>query len=468
MLKNLLKRGTEEVAEATALGVVIAAPPNIFQPFLSLGAAPDHQLSILATTRDAADLIEDIRAYRPQLVLLSPEVRGYSPEVVSQLANWPEFPIAVVGLVPPTGNWGAEMTAGGATAFYTTPVTPAIVGQFDRQARTLFDQAREQWNAPVAAAGVPRQVVEAVGTTGYAYRTGVIAFWSTKGGDGKTTLAVNVACLLSQVAGKKVLLVDADMNCGRAALHLNMQPDQNTLLHLASDYASEAQLTGKMLRRRVVGADRHLDSRTRVVESRLDVLFGITKIQQASTPELHGQQGQHFMGDLLRLARELYDFVIVDLGSSTQMGPHFGVLNAADVVIFICTSDRTSLFHNRSTLQALVSEADLRPDKFKLVINRFDPADRIDLKDAADFMGMPIFATVPEDHSRAVIAAINEGRPFVLQHMGKNKPETEATLNGLLAITEEIFPPMGAIIKARSGQNGHKGRFSFGRRGNAR
>jgi MinD-like ATPase involved in chromosome partitioning or flagellar assembly len=468
MLKNLLKRGTDEVAEDTSLGVVIAAPPNIFQPFLAVSAGPDHHLTILATTRDAADLAEDIRAYRPQIVLLSPEVRGYSPEVVSQLANWPEFPIAVVGLVPPAGNWGAEMSASGATAFFTTPITPAIVRQFVEQARVLFDQAREHWNAPVAAAGVPRQVVEAAGATGYAYRTGVIAFWSTKGGDGKTTLAVNVACLLSQVAGKKVLLIDADMNCGRAALHLNMQPDQNTLLHLASDYAAEGQLTGKMLHRRVVGADRRLDPRTRVVESRMDVLLGITKIQQASSPELHGRQGQQFMGDLLRLARELYDFVIVDLGSSTQVGPHFGVLNAADIVVFICTSDRTSLFHNRATLQALVSEANLRQDKFKLVINRFDPDDRIDLKDAADFMGMPIFATVPEDRSRSVIAAVNEGRPFVLQHMGKNKPEAEVTLRGLLAITEELFPPMGAIIKARAGQNGHKPRFSFGRRGNAR
>ena len=468
MLKTLLKRGTEEVAEATALGVVIAAPPELFQPFLALGGA-DHHVTILATTRDAADLAGDVQAYRPQVVLVSPEVRGYSPELVAQLANWPEFPIAVIGLVPPNGNWGAEMSASGATAFYTTPVTPAIVAQFNRQARLLFDQARQHWNAPVAASGVPRQVVDAVGATGYAYRTGVIAFWSTKGGDGKTTLAVNVACLLSQVAGKKVLLVDGDMNCGRAALHLNMQPDQNTLLHLASDYAgADGQLTGKMLRRRVVGADRQLDSRTRVVESRLDVLFGITKIQQASAPELHGRQGQQFMSDLLRLARELYDFVIVDLGSSTQVGPHFGALNAADVVVFICTSDRTSLFHNRATLQSLTAEADLRADKFKLVINRFDPADRIDLKDAADFMGMPIFATVPEDRSRAIIAAVNEGRPFVLQHMGKNAPEAEATLRGLLAITEEVFPPMGSIIKARASQNGKGSRFSFGRRGQPR
>jgi MinD-like ATPase involved in chromosome partitioning or flagellar assembly len=466
MLKTLFKSGTEEVAEDAPLGIVIAAPPELLQPFLALGSGQDNHVTILTTTRDAADLLGDVQAYRPQVVLVSPEVRGYSPDLVAQLANWPQFPIAVIGLVPATGNWGAEMSASGATAFYTLPVTPAIVAQFDRQARLLFDQAREHWNAPIAASGVSRDVADAVGATGYAWQSGVIAFWSTKGGDGKTTLAVNVACLLSQVAGKKVLLVDADMNCGRAALHLNIQPEQNTLLHLASDYATAGgQLTNKMLRHRIYGVDRQLDPRTRATESRLHVLFGITRIQQASSPELYGLKGQQFMSDLLRLARELYDFVIVDLGSSTQVGPHFGALTTADIVVFICTSDRTSLYHNRATLQALGAEADLRVDKFKLVINRFDPADRIDLKDAADFMGMPVFAMVPEDRSRAIIAAVNEGRPFVLRHMGKNKREEEATLRGLLSIAELIFPPMGAIIKARASQAGRSSRFWPGKGG---
>src|SRR5260221_5854876 len=173
MLKTLLKRGTDPVAEDASLGVVVAAPPNVFQPFLALGAEGANHVNILATTRDASDLLGDVQSYRPQIVLLSPEVRGYSSEVVAQLASWPEFPIAVIGLVPENGNWGAAMSASGAPAFYTLPVTLAIVNQFDRQARLLFEQACQHWNAPVAAAGVPRQVVEAVGATGHAYRTGV-------------------------------------------------------------------------------------------------------------------------------------------------------------------------------------------------------------------------------------------------------------------------------------------------------
>jgi MinD-like ATPase involved in chromosome partitioning or flagellar assembly len=458
MLKSIFKPKPDPVQTDSPVRVIIAAPPAVFQPFMALGPGTSTEVCVLTTTRDVADLVADIQQYQPQIILLSPDVRGYAPELVSQLANWPDFSVAVVGLVPNVGTWGAEMAANGAVAFYNTPISPAVVDQFISQARGLVDKARETWSAPIAASGVSRQLVDSIGAT--AYRTGVIAFWSTKGGDGKTTLGVNVACLLSQVAGKKVLLVDADMNCGRTALHLNIAPGQSTLIHLASDYKSNAnQMTGKMLKQRALGADKHLDPRTKVVESRLDVLFGITKIQQASSPELHGHQGQQFMTDLLRLGRELYDFVIVDLGSSTQMGPHFGALLAADIVMVICTSDRTSLYHNRATLETLTEEADLRPDKFKLVINRYDPADRIELKDAADFMRMPIFATVPEDRSRAVIASVNEGLPFVLKHMGKNSPEVEATLRGMLDISEEIFPPMGRIIAGRSGRGERRGLF---------
>jgi MinD-like ATPase involved in chromosome partitioning or flagellar assembly len=211
----------------------------------------------------------------------------------------------------------------------------------------------------------------------------------------------------------------------------------------------------------VLPADTRLDERTKVVESRLDVLFGITKIQQASSEELRGSQGKQFMTDLLQLARGLYDFTVVDLGSNTQLGPHFGALSVSDQVIFINTSDRTSLYHNRETLNSLVDELGFRRDKFKLVINRYDSADKIELKDVTDFMSMPIVATVPEDKTRTVIASVNEGKPFVVSHMGKNPPEVEATLRGMLDICEEIFPPITKIIAARAGKRDK--RWPFGR-----
>jgi MinD-like ATPase involved in chromosome partitioning or flagellar assembly len=463
MLKNPFAPQPAAVEDDNILiGVIIAGPPNIAQPFLRLSPGNSSGVHILTTTRDAADLPSDIQEFQPKIVLVSPDLRGYTPDLISQLANWPDFPLAVAGIVPNSGNWGSEMATNGAVAFYNAPVTPAIVEQFAQQARGLVEQAGARWSAPVVASGVSSTVVNAVRAT--AYRTGAIVFWSTKGGDGKTTVTVNVACLLSLIAGKKVLLIDADMNGGRVMLHLNIAPEETkTLLHLASDYRSNGnRLDAQMLKRRITAADKSLDPRTKSVESRLDVLFGLTDIEQASSPDLSAEQGVAFMTDLVRLGRELYDFVLIDLGSNTQIGPHFGALKEADQVMFICTSDRTSIYLNQKTVAALTDpeKSGLRADKFKLVVNRYDPADLLKLEGIASYVGMTIFATVPEDKTRAVIASVNKGKPFVLEHMGKNDPEAEATLRGLMEICEGIFPPFGQIIEARSEKSTKKGLLS--------
>jgi MinD-like ATPase involved in chromosome partitioning or flagellar assembly len=226
------------------------------------------------------------------------------------------------------------------------------------------------------------------------------------------------------------------------------------MVHLASDYmVAGNRLDAKMLRRRAKPVDAHLDRRTKVVQSRLDVLFGITKVKQCTADELRGKQGFCFMEDLLKLARGLYDFVILDLGSNTELAPHKAVLLDADQVMFVNTSDRTSLLHNRETLDYLAQEHDIPVGKFKLVVNRYHPADRIDLAEVPKVMGMPIIAIVPEDLSRSMVASVNVGRPFVLDHMGKNADSNvEGALTGLLDIAEDIFPPMNELIEARRGK----------------
>ena len=459
-LSKIFENGkAPETAPDEPLGVLVAAPPELARPFMELGPNHPSGIHVLATTRDAMDLPDDIRNFKPQIVVISPEIRGYAPDLIARLSKWPDFPIAVIGLASPNGAWGSEMTTLGAIAFYNVPVTPGVVGQFVSEARAHLAQARLRWTRPLVDGEVGWRPAAPVPG---GYRTGALACWSTKGGDGKTTLAVNMACLLSVVAGRTVLLIDADMNCGRVALHLDIPPAQNTILHLASDYqANGNKLEIEMLRKRILTADAALDSRTKQVEGRLFVLFGIVQIQQGSSGPLFGRQGQQFMTDLIRLAREHYDFVIIDLGSNTQMGPHFGALQASDQVLFINTSDRSSLYHNRQTYQALVEKADLRADKFKLVMNRYDPDDRIDLKDVAEFMGLPVFAVVPEDRSRNVIASVNQGRPFALQYLQKHPPGAEATLRGLLSVAEGVYPPIGKALGEARNARGKGGVFGL-------
>ncbi len=463
-LQTLFGPTPTDMLPASPIRVVVAAFPEMAQPFAAaLGPGNPSGVEVLSITRDTLDLLPDVKEYKPQLVLLSPEIRNYSPDTVRQLVDFPDFPVAVVGLVPSAGMWGSEMANNGAIAFYNTPITPAVVEQFTREAPAIVERARAAWRAPAVASGVSRNVLNAVGAT--AYRTGVVAFWSTKGGVGKTTLSTETACILSQVGGKRVLLVDANMNGGHVGLHLSLDANKNNLMHLASDYRiNHNTLTADMLRARVIQADAYLDGRTKVIESRLHVLLGIPTVQHSGSKELKAEQGEQFMADLMRLAREQYEFVIVDLGSSIMSGVHMGVLASADLVMFISSADRTSIYDNRNVFQMLMEKRSLRADKFKFVINDFRPEGGLELDEIARYMGMLVYASVPHDASHSVLRCVNQGKPFSLAHLDirHNQPEVEATLRGLFAIAEGVFPPLGQIIQARDDGLEGKGRGLFG------
>lgn len=74
------------------------------------------------------------------------------------------------------------------------------------------------------------------------------------------------------------------MNGGSVAINLGQRPETNTLLHLAADYqAADNRLSLGQLKKRVLSLDTGLDRITKKPESRLDVLFGLTQPEQASS-----------------------------------------------------------------------------------------------------------------------------------------------------------------------------------------
>lgn len=470
-LKDLLKQDGVEAplnnslvvsdkADSQAAGsirVLVCGQPAVTNPFIQeLGPGNPTGVHVLSQARDLQlDLLQDIQEYKPHVVLVSPDARNYSVEGLQQLINYPEFPIAVVGLVPPTGAWGSEMLAAGTVAFYHTPVGPGVVQQFAREARGIVEKAKTAWRAPAVNSGVERNILDAVGAT--AYRTGVVTFWSDKGGVGKTSMSLETAMALSQVGGKRVLLVDANMNGGNVALRLELKEKagKNNIAHLASDYYNNSnQINSRMITARATKVDAQLDKQTKQVVNRLDILLGIPSAKLATSNTLKGQQGEKFIIDLLRQAREMYEFVIVDCGSSIASGLHMGTLMAADIVLFVTNDDIAAIDGNRETLEVLFSESQFNRDKFRLIVNQYDSRSNIDLKNIAMYLRMPVFATVPEDTSRTFRNCGNDQRSFVLTHLNirKNSPEVEATMRGIFAIGEGIFPPMAAIIQARNDQ----------------
>lgn len=282
-------------------------------------------------------------------------------------------------------------------------------------------------------------------------------FFSGKGGDGKTWLTANCGALIAWVLGRSVLIIDNDMNSGRQALHFDLSPIEQTLYYLAVDFAAAHRLDESLLRRRVMSVG-SIGGGASPEGGQLDLLPGIRDITEATRPELTGAAGQTFLTEVVRVAASLYDVVLIDSGSQPYLGAHAGALMAADRVLFINSTDRTSLIPNRQVMESVARDFRIPRSRITLVINRYNPVDDINLNDVERLMGIPVSVQIHEDISRTAISSVNHGVPFAieyLQHKATHNKHTDKCFDGLVQLCDEIAPGFHAALKAR-GSNGFR------------
>jgi hypothetical protein len=66
-LKNIFLRPAETPLTTEPLPVIVAAPPEVCQAFLRLGTVTGA-VQVVTTTRDAADLPDDVRRFKPKVL----------------------------------------------------------------------------------------------------------------------------------------------------------------------------------------------------------------------------------------------------------------------------------------------------------------------------------------------------------------------------------------------------------------
>ena len=201
----------------------------------------------------------------------------------------------------------------------------------------------------------------------------VIVVTSGKGGTGKTSLTGGVASCLAAL-GRQVLCIDMDIGLRNLDISLGM-------------------------------TDRALMDFT-------DVLEGRCSLERAAVehPPPH-PLGESSMLDLLRQARERFDYVLID--SPAGLGSGFRLASCgADRAVVVSTNDSSAL----RDAQRTVTELGRSIDTIHLVMNRIQPKLmrrlRTTIDDAMDAAGLPLLGVVPEDAQ--VILAANTSQPLIL------------------------------------------------------
>lgn len=233
----------------------------------------------------------------------------------------------------------------------------------------------------------------------------MIAVAGAAGGVGSTSLAVNLASILTASPDRSVVLVDLDIALGDADVYLDMNHEYT----LADLMQNISRLDAELLQRTLA---RH--------KSGLYLLPRPGELSDAS------RVTEESLRRVFRLLKTSYTHVVADL-SKAYSPLDMAALESSDVILLVTQLDLPCL---RNAVRLLKS---FRPvpgmlDKVKLVLNRTMPdSEAIRLKRAEEIVGREFFWQLPNDY-RVMIEARNNGVPVVTEAV---KSEITQSLTGL-------------------------------------
>jgi septum formation inhibitor-activating ATPase MinD len=197
----------------------------------------------------------------------------------------------------------------------------------------------------------------------------------------------------------------------------------------------------------------------------LKVLPGVANMRQSLNENIVGESGLEFARWLINILKRRFDFVIVDVGSSINVGVHLGVIQEVDFVLAVCEPDLTSLADVKEGVHnSIIPKQGISINRFGLVINKWQDGLGVSLKDAAKYTGVTAMGIIPFDTSGNVTRSGNEGQSYVARYANKkgNRRETEATLQGFAQLAGQFYPPIAAAWAERMKRSKKKGLFSRG------
>jgi len=170
----------------------------------------------------------------------------------------------------------------------------------------------------------------------------VICVTSGKGGVGKTNISVNLAYTLSQT-GKKVLILDADLNLANVDILLGLTPRYN-LHHVFTGEKNLADI---------------------IVRGPGDIMILPASSGIMELADLSESQKLYFLSEMEALGQKI-DIMLIDTGAGINNNVIYFTLAAQERII-VLTPEPTSLTDSYALIKVVSSRHDIK--KFRILIN---------------------------------------------------------------------------------------------------
>ena len=233
----------------------------------------------------------------------------------------------------------------------------------------------------------------------------VIAVVGAGGGNGASTLVVNMAVSLRQCAA-----IDLRLESGDLATLLDLQPPHSLADFCRSVDRMDSQLFDKCLHRHSSGAS---------------LLAAPASTRDVAAVNARG------IRKALGMARARFPYVVVDLDSPFRRD-QAQVLYHADTILVVIRLDFTSVRHAQRLLDHF-DELQIEKWRIRLVVSRYRRPRELRLADVEKTFGMEIVHCVPDD-PRRVNRSNNQGIPVVLEFprapVSRSLQEISKSVNG--------------------------------------
>jgi len=219
--------------------------------------------------------------------------------------------------------------------------------------RCMWAGAREVLTLPLAPGVIADAMVRASGRRQSARPVHkalgkLLTFVGAKGGSGATTVACNFAVSLAKESGQSTLLIDLDLPLGDSAIHLGISSEHSTMNALQNFNRLDWTLLSKLVTKH---------------ESGLMVLAAPGQYSNIETSEEAVQK-------LLAVARNHFDFVVVDAGSRPDQKTST-IFKYASTIYLVAQVDMTELRNANRIITRFFSDSGTR---LQIVLNRYSAA----------------------------------------------------------------------------------------------
>ena len=228
----------------------------------------------------------------------------------------------------------------------------------------------------------------------------ILSIFSNKGGNGTTTIAVNLADALVRHSGKKIAVVDLVLSHGDVTMFFNVNPSYSIMDLAKNADKADYEFLHTLLIRHDCG---------------VYVLADPPLVEEAE--QISASQ----VRDVLSTLRSMFDYIIVDT-------PHqfdertLTALEMSDIVLLVSLLNLPSLKNTQKCLE-LFSRIGLRDERVRLLLSRYLPNDEIPKESIEGIMNCPVFFSIPNDYP-TVISSVNRGK--LLSEIAPDKEVTKS------------------------------------------